>query len=77
MLPIAAAIIVDDMRERAGSALPNAPVVPDPEPRDLRTRVLLAAFLRASGRRRLRLADRLDRLDRLDRRPGHAAPVAG
>jgi hypothetical protein len=60
MDPIAAGIAVNAMRKHAYSALPNAPVVPDPPPGDSRVRSSVAAFLRASARRRVRLADRLD-----------------
>jgi hypothetical protein len=60
MFPIAADIAVNAMRDHAGSALPNAPVVPDPAPRESRPRLPFAAFLRASTRRRARLANRLD-----------------
>jgi hypothetical protein len=44
----------------ASSALPDAPVVPDPVPPEPRLRVAFATFLRASARRRARLADRID-----------------
>ncbi len=44
--------------ERAHSALPHAPVVPELPSRPAR---LLAALLRGVGRRSLRLATRLDR----------------
>jgi hypothetical protein len=60
MLPIATDIAVSAMRDQVNSALPNAPVVPDPEPRESRIRPAIAAFLRSSAQRRARLADRLD-----------------
>lgn len=60
MLPIAADIAVSAVQEHVNSALPNAPVVPDPPPRESRIRPVIAAFLRASAQRRARLADRLD-----------------
>src|SRR5882757_5562630 len=60
MLPIAADIAVNAVHNHVGSALPKAPVVPDPTPRESRTRTQFAAFLRASAQRRARLADRLD-----------------
>jgi hypothetical protein len=71
MLPIAADIANNAMKEHVGSALPDAPVWPDPPPGDSRVRSSLAAFLRASARRRVRLADRLDPC------AGRAEPVAG
>jgi hypothetical protein len=61
MLPIAAHIAVNAVRDQANSALPNAPVCPDPPPRNSHIRLRAAAFLRASAQRRTRLADRLDR----------------
>ncbi|HZE48462.1 MAG TPA: hypothetical protein VE074_02810 [Jatrophihabitantaceae bacterium] len=70
MLPIASDIAVRAVRDHVGSALPNAPVVPDPEPRESRTRIWIAAFLRASAQRRARLADRVDPCT------GRAEPVA-
>ena len=71
MLPIASDIAVRNTTSIAGSAQPNAPVVPDlslPEPR---LRAALTAFLRASARRRARLADRIDPRTRA------VEPVAG
>lgn len=60
MEPIGANLALEAMREIAHSALPDAPVVPDPPPRAPRLRGAVAAFLRGSARRRSRLADRLD-----------------
>lgn len=60
MLPIASDIAVRNTTEIAASALPDAPVVPDPPPREPRLRIAIAAFLRASAQRRTRLADRID-----------------
>lgn len=60
MEPIAIGIAVKSMRYHAESALPNAPVVPEPPPRESRVRTAFAAFLRSSAQRRVRLADRLD-----------------
>lgn len=60
MLPIAADISNNAVEDLAGSALPGAPVLPDPPPRDSRLRAVTAAFLRRSAQRRARLADRLD-----------------
>jgi hypothetical protein len=68
MLTIAATIAVNAVHDHAGSALPNAPVVPD---RPARTHAHLAAFLRASAVRRQRPADRLDPRSR------RAEPVTG
>jgi len=49
-------------RNTATSALPNAPILPDPDPspQRRRLRIALAAFLRASALRQVRLADRLE-----------------
>lgn len=69
MLPIASNIAVDAVRDHAGSALPHAPVVPDPPPRPARLRTWFVAFLRASAQRRARLADRIDPC------PGRAEPA--
>jgi hypothetical protein len=69
MLPIASYIAKDAMIDR--SALPDAPVVPEPPPRDSRVRSSIAAFLLASARRRVRLAERIDPC------AGRADPVAG
>ena len=71
MDPIGAHFAIKAMRDHAHSALPHAPVRPDPPPRDSRVRSSLAAFLRASARRRVRLAERLDPC------AGRAEPVAG
>ena len=60
MLPIASDIAVSAMRAHVNSALPNAPIVPEPPPRESRIRPVIAAFLRSSAQRRARLADRLD-----------------
>jgi hypothetical protein len=60
MLPIASNIAARAVRNLAGSALPDAPALPDPEPRNSRIRAGSAAFLRRSAQRRSRLADRLD-----------------
>ena len=60
MLPIAMNIAVKAARDQANSALPNAPVLPDLPLRESRMRKYVAAFLRASAHRRVRLADRLD-----------------
>jgi hypothetical protein len=60
MMPIASQIAAGNVAELANSALPNAPVVPDPPPRDSRLRIAAAAFLRAWACRQTRLADRLD-----------------
>jgi len=57
---IAAGIAVQHVTDLTTSALPTAPVVPDPEPHDSRLRITVATLLRASARRRSRLADRLD-----------------
>jgi hypothetical protein len=61
MLPIAAHIAVNAVRDQANSAMPNAPVHIDAPSRTSHTRAWVAAFLRASSQRRARLADRLDR----------------
>jgi hypothetical protein len=60
MLPIASHLATRAVRSLSESALPGAPAVPDPEPREARLRAGLAAFLRSSAQRRSRLADRLD-----------------
>jgi hypothetical protein len=60
MLPIASDIAVSAVQAHVNSALPNAPVVPEPPPRESRIRPAIAAFLRSSAQRRARLADRLD-----------------
>jgi hypothetical protein len=60
MISIACDIAARSVRELTTSALPDAPVVPDPAPREPRLRVTLATRLRASARRRSRLADRVD-----------------
>jgi len=53
-------VAVNAVHDHVGSALPNAPVVPDPAPRESRIRTQFAGFLRASAQRRARLANRLD-----------------
>jgi hypothetical protein len=60
MMPIASQIASRNATDLATSALPHAPVVPDPPPRVPRVRIVLAAFLRAWARRQAGLADRLD-----------------
>lgn len=60
MLPVASEIVVRNTTEIAASALPGAPVLPDPPPRQPRLRIAIAGFLRASAQRRTRLADRID-----------------
>jgi hypothetical protein len=60
MLPIAFDLTAKAARDADTSALPNAPVLPDPPPRRPRLRVALAAFLRATARRQVRLADWLE-----------------
>jgi hypothetical protein len=60
MLPIASHIATLSVRDLSESALPGAPVLPDPEPWEPRIRAGIAAFLRRSAQRRSRLADRLD-----------------
>ena len=60
MNSIAAGIAVNNLTDLAASALPNAPVEPDPEPRGSALRITVATLLRTSARRRSRLADRLD-----------------
>ena len=60
MGPIAYDIAAKNVGGLATSALPDAPVVADPAPREPRLRVTIAAVLRASARRRTQLADRLD-----------------
>ncbi len=71
MLPIAADIAINAVSDQANSARPNAPIVADEPPREPRIRTGMAAFLRASAQRRVRLADRLDPC------AGRAEPVAG
>jgi hypothetical protein len=70
MGPIAYDIAVKHVGELVTSALPDAPVVPDPAPREPRLRVTIAAALRASARRRTRLANRLDPGARVVGQPG-------
>jgi len=60
MLPIASELAVRNTAPVALSALPDAPVVPDPAPPESPVRAAFATFLRASARRRARLADRID-----------------
>jgi hypothetical protein len=60
MLPIASHTATRAVRSLSESALPGAPAMPDPEPRQPRIRAGFAAFLRRSARRRSSLADRLD-----------------
>ncbi|GAB2514827.1 hypothetical protein [Nocardia heshunensis] len=57
---IAGHLAVKAARAQANSALPDAPVLPDPPSREARLRKHVAAFLRGSAQRRTRLADRLD-----------------
>lgn len=71
MLPVASDIAIRNTAPLASSALPNAPVVPEPAPSEPRLRAALATFLRASARRRARLADRIDPCT------GVVEPVAG
>jgi hypothetical protein len=71
MDPVAAVIAVKATKDCVRSALPDAPVVPEPPPRNPRVRSSIAAFLRASAGRRARLADRVDPC------AGRAEPVAG
>jgi hypothetical protein len=71
MLPIASDIAVRNTASVASSALPDAPVVPEPAPPEPRLRAAFAAFLRASARRRARLADRIDPCTQV------VGPVAG
>jgi hypothetical protein len=71
MLPIASDIAVRNTASVASSALPDAPVVPEPAPPEPRLRAAFAAFLRASARRRARLADRIDPCTHI------VGPVAG
>jgi hypothetical protein len=66
MLPIASEIAVRNTTEIAASALPHAPVLPDPPPRQPRLRIAIAAFLRASA-----AAHSAGRPDR----PRHSRPV--
>jgi hypothetical protein len=66
MLPIAANIAVRLTREQAESALPDAPVRPDPPPRrrpshPSNSRRLLASALRRLAAATVGLADRMDR----------------
>jgi hypothetical protein len=66
---IAGNTAVENARSLSQSALPNAPVQPDPEPRrGLDLRVRLSTFLRTAAAHELRLADRLD---------PHCEPTAG
>ncbi|GAB0108054.1 hypothetical protein JMUB6875_70570 [Nocardia sp. JMUB6875] len=60
MHAIAGHIAVKAARAQSNSALPDAPVRPDPPPREPRLRKHVAAFLRGSAQRQARLADRLD-----------------
>jgi hypothetical protein len=66
MLPIAADIAVRLTREQAQSALPDAPVVPDPvrarrQPRRRRSQRVTAVALRRLSATSSGLADRIDR----------------
>jgi hypothetical protein len=70
MEPIFGSLVVSVTQDHVQSALPNAPVVPDPPPHEPRIRPAIAAFLRSSAQRRARLADRLDPC------PGRAEPLA-
>lgn len=60
MLPIASNIANHAVRKVAESALPDAGVTPDAQPRDSHIRSGFAVFLRRSAERRNRLAERLD-----------------
>jgi hypothetical protein len=60
MLPVASNIAVNAMRDQVGSALPDAPIVPDEPARESRARTWIASFLRSSAQRRVRLANRID-----------------
>lgn len=51
---------IRNVTDLATSALPDAPVVPDPAPRDSRLRITVAAVLRAATRRPGRPAERVD-----------------
>jgi hypothetical protein len=67
MLPIAAHIAVRLTREQAQSALPNAPVRPDPPERDARATSARSLRMLVTVLRRLAatsggLADRIERL---------------
>ncbi|OEV06271.1 hypothetical protein K378_05295 [Streptomyces sp. Amel2xB2] len=59
MFPIEGPLIADATRDLAHSALPDAPVVPDEEPRVRRSRQTLARTLRS-------LADRIEPSRRVD-----------
>ncbi len=64
---------VENTRELAQSALPDAPVMPDQPGRIRRTlevRARVSSLLRSTARRELRLADRIDPAC------GQAAPLA-
>lgn len=61
MLPIASQVALRAVRQVTASALPDAPVVPDPPRRHSALRRRIAAFLRASARGQIRLAERIDR----------------
>jgi hypothetical protein len=70
---IAGNTAVANTRALAQSALPNAPQVPDPEPRHRRpvaVRSRIGAALRAVAQRELKLADRLDPAPRCNPLPG-------
>lgn len=60
MEPVFGNVAINAARDRALSALPDAPILPDEQPRSPRWRGLAVAFLRSSAQRRVRLADRLD-----------------
>jgi hypothetical protein len=51
---------VENTRSLAQSALPDAPVVPDPPARPATVRARLSEALRTAARHELRLADRID-----------------
>ncbi|HEY7046898.1 MAG TPA: hypothetical protein VH373_06720 [Jatrophihabitantaceae bacterium] len=60
MLPVAADIAANSVRDLVGSARPEAPVMLVGTPRESRLRRRFVTFLRASAQRRDRLADRLE-----------------
>ena len=60
MDPIVGHVAINAARDLALSALPDAPVLLEAEPRTPRWRGLAVAFLRSSAQCRARLANRLD-----------------